>query len=126
MIVKVWNDNVHPYREQFRDRVIEIPAKKCIEMELDEAELFRGSFSPIVVDADGNPTPEGFKMIRIERPKTEDAASESKQTICMACNKDLPSVKALQDHIFAEHKDIAVVDEEAEKALKRKATKATA
>jgi hypothetical protein len=124
-LVKVWNDNVHPYREEFRDQKIYIPAKGYIEMQLDEAQLFKGSFAPVPVDADGNPTPEGFKMIRIEQIAEGASAPEVKATVCMACAKDCASVKALQDHIFADHKDIAVVDEEAEKALKTRRTKAT-
>jgi hypothetical protein len=124
-LVKVWNDNVHPYREEFRDKKIVIPAKGHIEMELDEAQLFKGSFASVPVDADGNPTPEGYKMIRIEAVSSESTHPEVKATKCMACSKDCSSVQELQDHIFADHKDIAVIDEEAEKALKTRKTRAS-
>ena len=70
MQVKVWNDNVHVFKQDYKGEKIEIAAKSFIWMEPDQAHDFKCSFAPIVADADGNPTPETFKMIRIEAPKT--------------------------------------------------------
>jgi len=124
MQVKVWNDNIHPYSEQFRDTLIKIPAKGFILMEAGEALLFKGTFAPIKVDADGNPIPEGFKMIRVEETAAEvDAPKVSKEPTCQACGYKAASEKDLSEHVEANHKHQMVVDEDAEREIaKRKST----
>lgn len=120
-MVKVWNDNVHPYRENFREQEIVIPAKSFIKMEAGEALLFRGTFAPIKVDGDGNPIPEGYKMIRIEEIKGEETeAPKVNPLICQACAYEAASEKDLNEHAQSLHKDAVLVDEEAEEALKTK------
>lgn len=72
MIVKVWNDNSHPYSEDFRGKKINIPPKTFIEMEDDVAQLFKGSFgNGPRKDVHGQFDPRSFKMIRIEVPRVE-------------------------------------------------------
>lgn len=71
-MVRVWNKNVHDYKEKFRDDHIHIKAGQYILMESEQANIFRGTFSPIVLDADGNKIAEGFKMISIEPIGVED------------------------------------------------------
>ena len=69
MLVKVWNDNSHPYEEDFRGKKINIPAGKCVEMEEDQAMLFHGSFGKGPRrDVNGNFDPRSFKRIRLEVP----------------------------------------------------------
>ena len=75
MQVKVWNDNVHPYREKFKNKSIEIPPHDFIEMEYHEAVYFLGTMPPnIQTDAGGTQKPISYKMLRIEKPgqATED------------------------------------------------------
>jgi hypothetical protein len=121
MQVKVWNDNVHPYQENFREKNILIPAKSFIMMEESDAQLFYGSFAPIKVDADGNPIPEGYKMIRIDQTIDEaPVAPVVNENICQACRHEAPNMKSLQAHIFETHKDIALVDEDAEREIGRR------
>lgn len=72
MEVKVWNDNTHPYKEEFKGKVIEIEPKKFVKMEKDEAVLFLGQFNSIERDADGNPHPKSFKRLRIEQVTEKD------------------------------------------------------
>lgn len=69
MKVKVHNDNIHPYSEEFKGEKIHIEAKKWIEMERDEAIMFLGTFNSIIRDVDGNPSPKSYKKLRIEEPK---------------------------------------------------------
>lgn len=122
MQVRVWNDNIHPYYEEFRDQKIKIPAKSFIMMEAGEAHLFRGSFAPIKVDADGNPIPEGYKMIRIEENSsaTPDTVKETPKNVCQACKYEASSEKDLSEHIESSHKHEMVVDEEAEREIARR------
>ncbi len=71
MMVKVHNLNVHPYKEEFRGRMIVIPANDCIEMDEDEAVYFMESFVYPKKDSQGRPDPLFFKKLKIERPKVE-------------------------------------------------------
>ena len=67
-LVKVWNNNVHPFTQEFKSRSITIPPQEYIEMDYEEAVEFKGKFSPIITDGDGNPLPESYKMLKVERP----------------------------------------------------------
>lgn len=67
MLVKVWNDNVHPYSEKFRGLMIQLPPKSYIEMDEDEAESFKSTFTFPKLDGQDMPDPKFFKMIRVER-----------------------------------------------------------
>jgi hypothetical protein len=121
-LVRVWNDNVFPFRQIFKDKEIFIGAKKFIEMEETEAYEFRGAYSPIVRDGDGQPTPESFKMIRIE--KTDKTAHKpiaaAQENVCQACGKQFPNKKELEAHIDAEHLDQLSDKEEADKRKGKK------
>ena len=128
MQVKVWNDNIHPYSEDFRGQIIKIPAKSFILMDEGDAHLFRGSFAPIQVDGDGNPVAEGFKMIRIEKADDQSSAprvEEPKKHICMSCKYEASSEKDLSEHIDSNHKSEIVVDAEAEREMARRAKSKT-
>lgn len=70
-LVKVVNDNVHPYEERFRDQTIKIEAGKSIQMEHEDAVMFLGQMNSIKRTVDGGPDPKSFKKLRIEDPKVE-------------------------------------------------------
>lgn len=116
-LVRVWNDNVFPFRQYFKEKEIFIGPRKCIEMEETEAYEFRGAYSPIVRDADGQPTPESYKMIRIER--TDKSAHQPvvapAENVCQACGKQFPNKKELETHIDTEHLEQLADKEEADK-----------
>ena len=119
--VKVVNLNVHPYREEFRERKIDIPPGGSIEMEHTEAVLFLGTFVPPKLDHDDNPTPEGYKMLKIvplDDPAGTAPVLEAKADprVCIACKYESSSPKDLEEHMKANHAAQHVVDEEAEKA----------
>ncbi len=122
ILVRVWNDNVFPFRQLFRDKEIYIGPKKFIEMEETEAYEFRGAYSPIIRDGDGQPTPESFKMIRIE--KTDKTAHKpmvaANETVCQACGKQFPNKKELDNHIDTEHLEELADKEVAEKRREKR------
>lgn len=74
MEVKVWNDNSHPYTEEFKGQKIEIPAGKFVKMEKEEAILFLGQFNSITRDVHGNPSPKSYKRLRVEEISSNDKA----------------------------------------------------
>lgn len=119
--VRVWNDNVHPYKELFKGDQISIGPKKFIEMDEEEANQFRGTFAPMVFDADGNDMPEGYKMIRIEKILADEVAPAPvvDDMLCLACSYKADSKADFAEHLKT-HSDQVVVDEVAEKQLKAK------
>jgi hypothetical protein len=121
MQVKVWNDNVHPYTEVFRERSISIKPKGFILMEKGEAELFKGSFAAIKIDSDGRPIPEGYKMIRIEElPSAAEESEASPSFICQADGAKFDTQAELDAYVKENHSDKLVIDEEAEQAMKKR------
>jgi len=94
---KVWNDNHLPFKQKFKDDLIEIPAKGYIEMEYDEAVAFKSSPFPMKFDGMGQQKPESFKMIRVE-----GNPSVGNQTIAYKCQADgslHPSPEALNAYV---------------------------
>ena len=121
MKIKVWNDNVHPYSETFRGNKISIAAKGFVELEYDDAVAFHGSFAPIQVDADGNPVPEGYKMLRMEEPAV-GVEVKANPLMCQACRYLATSKQDLADHATT-HADSLVEDAEAESEMKKRGMK---
>lgn len=104
MRAKVWNDNIYPHKEYFKGETFIIPPQSFIEMDYDEAILFRGQFSSIRRDADGQPTKESFKMIRIEpMGSPADNATKPDPNKCQACAKTFANQGELAAHIFDVH-----------------------
>lgn len=68
MQVKVHNDNIYPYQEEFRGKLISIPVGEYVEMDEDEAGYFLEKFTFPKKDSQGRPDPQFFKKLRIERP----------------------------------------------------------
>ena len=122
--VRVWNDNVYPYKETFKGDPLVIGSKSYIEMEEEDAVQFRGTFAPMVRDADGNDMPQGFKMIRIEKITAEmleaEAAPKVDPNVCLVCKYKAGSQADLDEHLKAAHSEQLVVDEEAEAELKKR------
>lgn len=117
MKVKVWNDNVHPYKEKFKGDDFLIPAKSFILMEEDDANMFKGTFNFPVLDSDGNHTPLGFKMIRIEALSSSGKSTpEQPKHRCMACSYHGANASDLSEHEKT-HSEQIVVDKRAEEEL---------
>jgi len=132
-LVKVWNDNVHPYRELYKEQNISIPPKRFIVMDEDEAHQFKGSYSPIKVDGSGAHLKEGFKMIRVEKMSVEDQAkfgataeairekADFDENVCMACGFAAATAEALDEHAIQFHMDQVLTTEKEEEVKASKA-----
>jgi hypothetical protein len=102
--VRVWNDNVHPYKEEFRSHKVDIAPGKFMIMEEDEAIMLLGNYSPIITDGDGLALPTSYKMLHIEKISDDDAKASPVQ-ICAACSYKASSEKDLEEHVDANHLD---------------------
>lgn len=122
-VVRVYNDNVHPYREKFKDKMIDIPSKNFVIMDYDDAIIFRGRHNPVVLDGGGNANPESYKMIRIVEDSNEPVVPQKEKILCHACSKIFPTALALDMHITDSHAAMILDDTEREKRMKEKAAK---
>ena len=113
MQVKVWNDNEHPFTDNFKGDVVTIPPKKYVEMEYYEAHEFKGKYSPIKVDGDNQPLPTSFKMIRIEKMGAPEVINLG--VTCQACGKTYESQGVLDVHIDEQHLESMADPEVAQK-----------
>jgi hypothetical protein len=122
LLVRVYNRNTYPYREQFKGQMIEIAPKGFIKMDYEEANRFLGQMQPFRRLKDGNQDPTSYKWLEIDkddRRKVEailrnEAEEKSKRVfVCMACSKEFDSKKELLKH-SKEHADMAVKDEKEE------------
>ena len=120
-IVKVHNDNTYDYKELFRDKNILIPAGKWIEMEYDEALLFKGSYSPILTDGDKQPLKSSYKMIRVEEPAIQ-VGHKVNDLMCQQCRYTAHDKSDLVGHLQG-HAESLVVDQEAEALVAAKRSK---
>lgn len=116
--VRVWNDNKYEHREKFKGGMVIIPAGKYIEMNRDDAVLFKGQFTGMPE----NPRDaRGFKMIRLEfnPSKIKDVVEEVEQAnTCQACGFVAKTSAGLSAHIRANHQN-QMVDEDAREALNK-------
>jgi len=96
--VKVFNDNVHDFKQNFRGEAIYIPAKGFVEMDQDDAHTFQSQYYPPEVDAGGAQKPESFKMLRVEGGNTTPTLDP---WTCQACGYKGISKKDLSDHVSA-------------------------
>lgn len=115
-IVKVWNDNIHPYKEKYQDREIVIPSKGFIKMDLDEANGLISTMHGILLDADGQPDPRGFKMLRVDMNGASETVAQ--KYISNIDGKEFASQSELDEHL-KQFKEKTVTDEKAEASIKR-------
>jgi hypothetical protein len=111
MMVKVWNENIYPYQEKFRNVLRVIEPKSYIEMDEDEAEYFLSKFTAPIRDSQNRPDPKFFKKLRIEKP----AGYEKQDTrlVCHANGQKVASAQELKEvlsnfsHMLADKDDSA-------------------
>ena len=121
---KVWNDNVHPYQENWKGTEVKIAPKDFIEMDYEDAVEFKSSMGHgMRVGNDGQALPESFKMIRIERGGSPQAPKDLGHR-CMSCGNSYESPTMLDLHVTEQHKleltDSKVADELQAKVNSRK------
>lgn len=127
MIVKVWNDNDLDFKTKFKGEEVIVKARGFIEMELFEANDFRGQYHPVSVASNGLQDPLSFKMIRIERPSDSKIEVDLNAHVCMQCKKKYESEPVLKAHIDSAHADaqrleLPEMDEEIKKQGRPKKT----
>lgn len=120
--VRVWNDNTYTFTQKFRDAEIVIPAKKFVEMDWDDAQLFLGMYFSPVLDGMGQQDPKSYKMLRIEgEPPHLRNKTQIDKIVCAACGDQFASDKDLISHVDRHHLE-ALADKDL--AQKRKAKRA--
>jgi len=103
--VRVYNDNKFEHREKFRGVQIFIPPGEYVEMNKEDAVLFKSQFTPIIRGKNGVDDPRGFKMIRIDfEPTTNvsvrDVVGEQELDLtCQACGFIAKTEPGLKVHI---------------------------
>lgn len=113
-LVKVWNDNKYPFKQEYRGEMVEINPGEFIEMERDDAIIFKGMFYPPLVDGDGRQDPRSFKMIRVEGPR-----DFNENLNCVICGHECDGQDELNEHLKAQHSDRKPTkDESAERAAR--------
>ena len=118
MLVKVWNDNVHPYTEKFMGKQVSIGAQSFVEMDHNEAEMFLSTFpSRTELDKDGNLKPECYKKLRIQ--KAGEATPITEPFKCMRDGKVFHSQAELDAHITENYMD-EIADEDSRKEFVEK------
>lgn len=116
MMVKVHNNNVHPFKEEFRGRSIEIPAKSYIEMDEDEADYLLQAFTYPKKDSQGRPDPVYFKMLKIEK---EAVQAKVDPLICHANGQKSATQEELRSVITSFSHMLAEKDEGIESEIKK-------
>jgi hypothetical protein len=122
MNVKVVNDNVHPYKERFRDQTIYIAPRSYVEMEHGEAHLFLGTMPPnIELDGNGIQKPQSYKMLRIE-PMGGAATTPTPVYKCMIDGREFATQAELDEYIEENHAD-AIIDDKSKEQFKKERSK---
>ena len=123
-MVEVHNLNVHPYKEDFRERQIVIPPKGFIEMEWEEAIMFKGTMNNVEKDADGNVLPTSYKMLKIvqspeDKKEMEKIRAQAQTSKCQACGYQAVDKQDLHIHIKEEHAHMIEDPKVAKQLLKK-------
>lgn len=120
MLVRVWNDNQFDHTEKFRGETITVKAGDFIEMEREDAVLFKSAFYPPKFNKGGVQERESMKIIRIEPIKDKvqapDKTAGSDEFKCQACNQHFKNKAGLHAHIAHKHSG-QMVDEDARDEL---------
>lgn len=112
--VKVWNRNTLPYKEVFRDKLVEIGAGEHIVMHYEEAISFLKRMPPIKLDKNGQIPKEYWKYLQIDPEdkrrveaylREESEEKSSKVFVCAKCGDEFDTKKQLMKHVKKNHED---------------------
>lgn len=109
--VKVLNENIYDFKQEFKESMIYIPAGQSITMDRDDAIQFVGMFFPPKKDGNDQPDPRFFKKLRIVEIPGQTQAQRPQSFICQACNFVAGSQVELDAHIDQNHLE-SLADEE--------------
>ena len=129
MRVKVWNDNVHPFKQVIGEEKYDIQAGKYIELDIEDANKLVKTYSPVLVNYDNKPKPESYKMLRIDESdlrkisEKREVKNKSGSYLCQACGYIASNKYELNGHVLAEHKESFDDIQEATKAIQRETKK---
>jgi hypothetical protein len=119
-MVRVWNRNSVVHKETFKGDEIVIQPGKFIMMDFNEANDFRGQFFTPKFNKGGAQTIDSMKYIEIDKNDYKAALDElnsrgedraKKTYVCMKCNKEFSSKRALLTHVKNTHSDELADDE---------------
>lgn len=120
-MVRVYNKNVHPYKEKWRGTEYSIEAGGYIEMDFYDANNFLGTKQPnIAVDGNGIQLPTSYKMLQIVKPEHYGKEDSPVHYVCHACNKEFGTKAALNNHAETAHLEVMVDEEAVEKVIKKR------
>jgi len=119
MLVKVHNHNIHPYKENFRDKTVVIPANDSIEMDEDEADYFMQTFTFPKKDSQGRPDPLFFKKLKVEKPLVEKPVDG---LVCHAKGQKVATIEELNTLVVGFSHMLANKDEAGEAEVKKQAS----
>jgi hypothetical protein len=114
-LVRVYNKNQFDHSEKFRGALVEIKAGEFVDMEREDAVLFKSAFKQPMYDKGGVQTMESYKMITIEPiPNQKPEAKGPTEYPCMACDFVAQSKSGLKSHSRAKHQDIMIDEDDAQ------------
>jgi len=116
--VRVYNDNRFVHREAFRGEDIVIDPGEYIEMEREDAVLFKSQFFQPKYDKGGLQTHESYKMIRLQKIENQAPDVTHKEYRCHACAFTSQTKQGLATHVRAKHTGQMVDDDAREKLVK--------
>ena len=114
--VRVYNDNSIRHEEKFKGDMVVIESKGFIEMNRDEAVLFKSQFYPPKFDAGNQQTIESMKCIRLAPivAVLADVEVEKELHDCMLCgDTGFKSLAGLASHTRSKHPDVPMTTEKA-------------
>ena len=118
---RVYNDNKIEHVEMFKGQAIRIAPGGYVEMEDEDAVLFKSQFRTPKFDKSGrNQTLESMKVLRLE-PVVNGAEKEAPQDEafrCHKCGKTAANKAGLLAHIRANHVE-SMVDDDAKKEMQK-------
>ena len=110
---KLWNDNVHDYKNIFKGETVTIKAGGFIEGDLFDLNELRGTYLPPIWKDDVAmiQDPKSYSMLRLERLDPNISVEVGYK--CMSCKLSLPSEKTLAVHLEEAHSgsEKLVIDE---------------
>ena len=116
-LVKVWNDGMFDFEQDFKGDLIKIPAGQHIIMDRFEGTEFKSKYYQPRFNKNGRQTEESMKRLRTE----EHVRDETKKTPvddfhCHVCDEDFKSLAGLKAHTRAKHLQ-SMEDEDARQEL---------
>lgn len=123
-MVRVYNKKPFDHVEKFRGQMLTIKSGDFVEMDREDAVLFKSQFFPPKFGKDGLQEVESMKMITIEpipeevRKNQAPDVTASNEFVCMACGFTAKSKAGLVSHTKANHAGQMIDDEAREEIMK--------